>query len=70
MRIQKFLNISDFDKYLIVNEKGHCVDDILDKNNTTKLYGSYSLINVRHKLKLVKNKIEVICVLQISNIEE
>ncbi|MDU6995909.1 MAG: hypothetical protein E6356_13700 [Terrisporobacter othiniensis] len=70
MKVQEFLDISDFNNYLIVNEKGHCIDDILDKYNAMKTCGFDNLISVSHKLKLIKNKIEVICVLRIDSCEE
>lgn len=62
MKVQKFLDISDFNNYLIVNEKGHCIDDVLDKYNVMKTYGFDNLTSVDYRLKLVKNQIEVICV--------
>lgn len=70
MKVQKFLDISDFNNYLIVNEKGHCIDDVLDKYNVMKTYGFDNLTSVDYRLKLVKNQIEVICVLRIDSYEE
>ena len=70
MKVQNFLDISDFDNYLVINEEGHCIDDVLDKYNTMKMCGFDNLTSVDYKLKLVKNQIEVICVLQIDSCKE
>ena len=72
MRVQDFLDISSFDKYIVVNEKG-CVKtgDILDKYNTMKECGLDKLIKIKPMVRLVKDRISVVCVLKIvSDIEE
>ena len=71
MRVQDFLDVSSFDKYMIIDEKDCFVDGILDKYNTVKLCGLDRLIEVKPVTKLVKDRISVICVLKVvSDIEE
>ena len=65
MRVQDFLDVSSFDKYMIIDEKDCFVDGILDKYNTVKLCVLDRLIEVKPLTKLVKDRISVVCVLKV-----
>lgn len=70
MKVEEFLDISDYEKYLITYDGGQCLSETLDKYETMKTCGLDTLIKVNYKLQLCKNEIEVICVLQIKSEKE
>ena len=70
MKVEEFLDISDYEKYLITYENGQCLSEIFDKYETMKTCGLDTLIKVSYKLQLYGNEIEVICALQIKSEKE
>ena len=66
MKVQDFINISTFEEYIVVNDKGCSASDIIDKSDTLIEYGLFELVEVSNTIKLHNSKLDVICVLKIK----